>query len=76
MLVASPVVSVAVVAGVLLVTTPPRAPPPASEPIVSLLPARSSVTPGALASVTAPVSAIAEPPASFNVPALIAVVPV
>ena len=69
-----PVVSVE--APVLLVTTPPKTPPPANEPIVSLLPARSSVTPAALASVTAPVSAIAKPPASFNVPALIAVVPV
>ena len=58
------------------VTLPPVAPPPASEPIVSFVPLRSSVAPATFASVTAEVSAMAKPPATCSVPALIAVAPV
>src|SRR6185436_10383145 len=58
------------------VTLPPAAPPPANEPIVSFVPLRSSVAPATFASVTAEVSAMAAPPATCNVPALIVVAPV
>ena len=58
------------------VTFPPVAPPPANEPIVSFVPFKLSDAPATLASVTAEVSAIAAPPASCRVPALIVVVPV
>ena len=58
------------------VTLPPAAPPPASEPMVSLVPLRSSMAPATLVSVTADVSAMAAPPESCRVPALIVVAPV
>ena len=57
------------------VTFPPE-PPPASEPMEALLPARSSATPAALASVTAVEVESAAPPLSCRMPALIAVAPV
>ena len=57
-------------------TLPPAAPPPAKEPIVSFVPLRSRVAPATLASVTAEVSAMAVPPATCTVPALIVVAPV
>ena len=75
MLVVSPVIKVAAPATP-LVTIPPVVPPPANEPIVSLVPFKSKVTPATSASVTAPVLASAAPPLSLRVPALIVVRPV
>ena len=69
--VASPVVSVLFPNA----TLPPVVPPPDSEPMVSLLDSVNT-TPNTLASTTAPVSMIAEPPLRVRPPELTVVVPV
>jgi class 3 adenylate cyclase len=51
-----PVVRVEVIAAVLLVTKPPVRPPPCNDPILSSVPARSTVTPAAFPSTPAPPS--------------------
>ena len=73
---AEPVLRVEVLAATPLVTRPPVVPPPAREPIVSLVPFRFSVAPETFAIDTALVSGIAEPPETCKVPALIVVAPV
>ena len=69
---AAPVVSVCPAA---ICTLPPLAPPPASEPMVSLS-VTSRVTPAVLSSTTAPVLLIAAPFCSSSVPPLTVVAPV